>query len=69
MIKTYKWNNITKLICALAWTIVFIIAISKPDIDTKTPLLIIVGLLVVTSLVDFIIGRKEYARKIKRSNN
>ena len=65
----YKWAQTLRIICALAWTAVFVVAIINPSFDTKLALLIAAAIIVFMNLTDFITERKEHVRETKRSND
>lgn len=65
----YKWSQTLRIICAVAWAAVFIIAIIKPSFDSKLALLIAAALLVFMNLTDFAMEREEHVRETKRPDD
>ena len=65
----YKWAQALRIICAVAWAAVFVIAIINPGFDSKLALLIAAAIIVFMNLTDFITEREEHVRETKRPND
>ena len=65
----YKWSQTLRIIGAVAWAFIFILAIVKPEFDTKLPLLIATALLVFMNLTDFVMEREQHVRETKRPDD
>ena len=62
-----KFINILRIICIICWIGVITIAIIRPEMDTRIPFFIAVGVVIIQNLTD-LITNKYNDREIKRTN-
>ena len=65
----YKWSQTLRIICTAVWAAIFVLAIVKPEFDTKLPLLVSAALLVLMNLTEFIGEREQHVRETKRPDD